>query len=371
MDLYVPSLPAISHFFHTTPQLAQMTVPMFLIGYGLGQLITGPLSDSLGRQKLLIGGLVLCTIIPVMASMSHSIQALLGWRLAQGLVMSAPGALVRTIMADSFSGKRLKHVVNYTTTVWALGPIVAPAIGGYLQVYFGWQASLISLGLYGLMLLIVCLIFLPETNQHRKPLVIKHKINLMGRMLSNSTFMALAIILILAYGYSLTFNVLGPFLVQHYMGYSAIVFGHLAMIIGLGWLSGSVLNRLLSKYISHSTLLKAGAMAALFILALFAIIAFTLPLTLWTLGAPIFLLFMTGSLCFTNCFGFLIALYPKHSGTASALYGSLMMLGTGLITYLASLSHLTSQIPLITIYSLFALGITFAALYSMRQLQSN
>ena len=65
IDLYVPSLPAISHFFHTTPHMAQMTVPAFLIGYGIAQFIIGPISDSIGRRKLLVVGLVFCTIFSI------------------------------------------------------------------------------------------------------------------------------------------------------------------------------------------------------------------------------------------------------------------------------------------------------------------
>ena len=365
IDLYVPSLPAISHFFHSTPHLAQMTVPAFLVGYGIAQFIIGPISDSIGRRKLMIGGLVLCVIFSVFAALSTSITMLLIMRFLQGVAISAPGGLVRPLMGDSYSGKKLKHMANYSTTVWALGPIVAPAVGGYLQVYFGWQSGFFALAAYGVLLFIVCLVFLPETNQHPHPLVLKTKLRDIKLILADSIFRAFMYTMILGYGFLLIFNVLGPFLVQHHMGYSPVIYGRMAMILGVGWLIGSVVNRLLLSRYKAETCLAVGAVSVLVMMAGYWVVAALLPLTLWTLVLPALCLFAGASICFTNTYGFILARFPKKSGTASSLYGASMILGIAVMTFFAGYTHLNSQFPMLWIYTAFSVCIAYCIGYAL------
>lgn len=365
IDLYVPSLPAISHYFHTTPHLAQMTVSTFLIGYGIGQFIIGPISDSIGRRNLLVIGLALCVIFTVLVTISTSISMFLLMRFLQGVAICAPGGLVRALMGDSYSGKRLKVVVNYTTTVWGLGPIVAPAIGGYLQSFFGWQAAFIALAAYGLVLFIVCALFLPETNQHPHPLRLHTKLKDIGTMLSDNIFRLFLYIMILGYGYLLIFNVLGPFLVQHHMGYSPIVYGHMAMILGCGWLIGSLCNRILLARYEPETCLTVGACVVLVVTAVYWLVGLTLPLTLWSLVLPAIFLFAGACMCFTNTFGFILARFPKKVGTASSLYGSSMIIGVAIMTFFAGYAKLNSQLPMIWIYTGFSLVISFCIFYAL------
>jgi MFS transporter, DHA1 family, multidrug resistance protein len=365
IDLYVPSLPAISHFFHTTPHMAQMTVPAFLIGYGIAQFIIGPISDSIGRRKLLVVGLVFCTIFSILAAMSTSITMLLIMRFLQGVAISAPGGLVRPLMADSYSGKKLKHVVNYATTTWGLGPIVAPGIGGYLQVLIGWQASFLVLAGYGLLLLIVCSLFLPETNQHPHPLAVRAKLRDIKQMIADNVFRVFVYIMILAYGFLLIFNVLAPFLVEHHMGYSPVVYGHMAMILGLGWLAGSLTNRLLLSHYEPETCLSIGAVTVLVVMAGYWVVAVLLPLSLWTLVLPALCLFAGSSICFTNTFGFILERFPKKTGTASSLYGASMIVGIAVMTFFAGYAHLNSQFPMLWIYTAFTIAIACCIAYAL------
>jgi DHA1 family bicyclomycin/chloramphenicol resistance-like MFS transporter len=367
IDLYVPSLPAISLYFHTTPQLSQMTVPVFLIGYGLANFILGPISDSIGRKKLLIVGLFFCALTPFLAIFSQNISTLLILRFLQGAAISAPGGLVRAIMADSYQGKALKQVANYSTTVWALGPIVAPGIGGYLQVLFGWKASFLCYVCYAIFLLILCSALLPETNENQHPLNFQSKKSDIIQMLKDSSFRAFMLLMSAGYGYLLIFNVLGPFLVQHQLGYSAIVYGHMAMILGIGWLLGSITNRLLSIKYSSKQCLIIGAYCLFITMGFFWLIALNTTLTLWTLILPSLLLFAAASICFTNTLGFILVRYPKRTGTASSLYGSFMIVGTGILTYLAGFTPLTSQFPMLWIFTIFTAVIIYCINYTMKR----
>jgi DHA1 family bicyclomycin/chloramphenicol resistance-like MFS transporter len=170
IDIYVPSLPAITAHFGVPAQLVQWTIPSYLIGYSLAQLFCGALSDAWGRRALLIIGIVLYTGASFLAASASSIGMLILMRFVQGLGVAAPGVLARAIASDSFDSERLPHITNYITLAWALGPIVAPLIGGYLQHVFGWKAIFYFLTAYGCIVLLLIYVLLPETNSYRHQL---------------------------------------------------------------------------------------------------------------------------------------------------------------------------------------------------------
>jgi len=366
IDLYVPSLPAISHYFHTDPRLAQMTVPVFMLGYGITNFILGPISDSIGRKKILVIGLFFCASIPALATFSTSITTLLIARFCQGIAMAGPAGIVRTLMSDSYSGKKLKSVANYSVTVWGLGPIIAPGIGGYLQAFLGWHAAFWCFAFYGAMLFIVCIFLLPETNENQHPLNWQNKKSDVFDMLSNGVFRAFMAIMVCAYGSLVIFNVLGPFLIQHTLGFSAIVYGHMAMVLGIGWLLGSLINRLLALKFNAKQSLKIGSVALVLMIIIFWLIALTMPLTLWTLILPCLFLFTAASICFANTLFFILNMYPKRTGTASSLYGSSMVVGIAIITYFAGFTHLNSQLPMLWIYTIFTIVMFSCIMHAMK-----
>jgi len=149
--------------------------------------------------------------------------------------------------------------------------------------------------------------------------------------------------------------------VQHTLGYSAIVYGHIAMILGLGFLIGSTCNRFLIEYFSHKKLLLYSSAGLVIVSLVFLAIAAWLPFTLSALIVPCMALFAVASIAFTNSFSIILGLFPGKGGLTGALYGSLMLLGTALITVAAGFFHLHSQIPLVCLYILFAL-IAFASI---------
>jgi len=162
IDLYTPSLPYIVTHFGTTATMAQLTVPVYLLGYGLSQSLYGSLSDRFGRRSPLIIGLVVYVIASLMVPQSSNIYVFLLMRLLQGVGTGGPGVLSKSILSDRFKGMKLKRLTNYMTMAWAMGPIVAPAVGGYLQAYYGWHASFYGMAGLGFVALLLVVMFLPE-----------------------------------------------------------------------------------------------------------------------------------------------------------------------------------------------------------------
>ncbi|MCS5956610.1 MFS transporter [Klebsiella variicola subsp. variicola] len=171
VDLYVPSLPAISNAFNTQVSTVQLSIATYMFGYGIGQFFLGIISDSLGRRLIL----KYCSITFFLSSLFcialvPSIYWLNLWRFIQGLSIAGLAVVARAMIVDVFSGSDLFKFTNYFGLSWSLGPIIGPNIGGYLQNYFDWKANFVFFAIYGMLLALISFVNLPETNKNLKPL---------------------------------------------------------------------------------------------------------------------------------------------------------------------------------------------------------
>jgi DHA1 family bicyclomycin/chloramphenicol resistance-like MFS transporter len=153
-DMSLPALPALGRAFDAPPERVQLTLSLFLLGYGGGQLFYGPLSDRFGRRPMLLAGLVIYTLCGFACALAPSIEVLLLARLVQGLGGCVGPILGRAIVRDHWSGVRAAQTLSYVTFVFALAPMVAPLLGGALLERFGWQAIFFAFGIFGVLLMI-------------------------------------------------------------------------------------------------------------------------------------------------------------------------------------------------------------------------
>src|SRR5579872_1919392 len=140
VDIYAPSLPTVSHYFNVDKSLAQLSITSYMVGIGLMQLFAGIISDSFGRRKPFIFATLIFIIATLIIPISQSIYQLIFLRLIQGIAVALTIVPMRSVIPDLFEGKALYKWMNYMVMAWSMGPIIAPAIGGYLQHYFGWKS---------------------------------------------------------------------------------------------------------------------------------------------------------------------------------------------------------------------------------------
>jgi DHA1 family bicyclomycin/chloramphenicol resistance-like MFS transporter len=346
IDIYVPSLPAITNHFGGPVQLVQWTIPSYLIGYSLAQLFCGAFSDAWGRRALLIIGLGLYTGSSLLAASSPSVTVLILVRFLQGLGVAAPGVLARAIASDSFESERLPAITNYITLAWALGPILAPLIGGYLQHVFGWKAVFYFLTGYGCLVLILVSFLLPETNTRRHPLRVDTLLDHYKSVLESPVFLGCALVLAIIYSHLILFNVVGPFLVQVVLNESPLVFGRVALGLGLAWFLGSLANRFLTVAFPRLPLMEIATIVAFVGSLLMGWLAIRYALSLFNLIIPSAIVFMSGSITFTQCFGKSMRLFPERAGTVSALMGTLFIAGSALAGFAGSFLETRTAVPL-------------------------
>jgi len=350
VDIYMPSLPAIHHYFAAPASLVKLTLAIYTACYGIGQLFTGTLSDTFGRKKVLLTSLIIYLIITFCITRAGSIGWLLGLRALQGLAISSAGTITRALITDSFEGLARKKVANWMTICWALGPIVAPFIGGYLQVSFGWQASFYFLMGYGFLLfLFVC--FAKETNPYRHPLEIRHIANNYRKVLSHGLFWAAVLVLTLYCAAIYIFNVLGPFIIQVELHHSPVFYGHMALLLGICWFAGNVLNRIV---ISHNKVNLAVAIASsIAAFASIAIIIFGVShwLSVPTAIIPVGIILLFAGMVFPNAMGLCLSLFPEMAGSASAIAGTLFIALASIVSAIASFLKSESLLPMGILYT--------------------
>src|SRR5664279_803388 len=139
-DMYLPSLPDIARQLAASTAQVQLTISAYLIGYAVGQLFYGPMSDRHGRKPVLLAALALYCAASLACALSTSIEMLIAARFVQALGGSGGIVLARAIVRDLYSGVRAGRELSMIGSVMALAPVLAPVVGGILQTGFGWRA---------------------------------------------------------------------------------------------------------------------------------------------------------------------------------------------------------------------------------------
>ncbi|MFC6235652.1 MFS transporter, partial [Leucobacter soli] len=144
-DLYLSSIPSIAADLQTSPSRVQLTLSLFFFGLGAGQLVLGPLSDSLGRRPVLIAGTAVFTTASVATVFSPTIEVLIALRLVQGISGAAGIVLARAIAADLSRGENAVKALSLIAMVVGVAPLVAPPVGSLAHELWGWRGVLAAL----------------------------------------------------------------------------------------------------------------------------------------------------------------------------------------------------------------------------------
>jgi predicted MFS family arabinose efflux permease len=215
----------------------------------------------------------------------------------------------------------------------------------------GWKANFNFLAVYGLIVYLTAL-NLPETNKNITKLSINTIKNNYIEILTCKKFINSSICLAAGYSQIAIFNVIAPFIFEENMRYSPLIYGHIALVIGFACFSGSIINRFLIKKFSPSTIVNSGTIIMLISSLVFLADALFLPLTIFNLILPIFLILGCVGMIYPNCSAICLSMFPKMAGSASAIMGVITILGAVVMTSIASILELTAVLPLALVYLL-------------------
>jgi DHA1 family bicyclomycin/chloramphenicol resistance-like MFS transporter len=163
IDTYMPSFPDMQASLHATPLQLQQTLSVYLLAFGLMMLLHGALSDAFGRRPVILVSLVAFIAASVGCVLSNQIEQLLVFRALQGLSAGAGMVVGRAMIRDLYAGHEAQRLMSQVTMIFGISPAIAPVIGGWLQIGFGWHAVFVFMAALGALLFVASWRYLPET----------------------------------------------------------------------------------------------------------------------------------------------------------------------------------------------------------------
>lgn len=324
IDMYLPALPAIGKDLQTSSSAVQLTLTGTLLGLGLGQLVIGPLSDSIGRRIPLITGTGLHVVSSLLCLVAPNIAVLGVLRVLQGVGAAAAMVVALAVVRDLFSGRAAATALSRLMLVMGAAPILAPTLGAGVLLAGSWRAVFGVLAILGAILMVVAFFALKETlpPERRRAGEIMPVLRTYGSMLTDREFLVLA--LVAALGMSALFSYVSgsSFVLQGQYGLDqqefGLVFGAGAVaIIGASQLNVVLLGRFTPRQIVLSAL-AAATVSGLVLIAL------TSTGTAGLLGFVVPLWFLLGATGFVlpNAPALALSRHGEAAGTAAALLGA-------------------------------------------------
>ncbi|WP_028228876.1 multidrug effflux MFS transporter [Paraburkholderia ferrariae] len=368
IDIYVPALPAMAHDFATSPQAIQSSVSGYMAAYALGQLIFGPIADAHGRKPVLAFGLVVYTVGCVLALCAPNLETFILARCLQGFGIATTNLLAKAIITDSFKGQALMHMFTYMSIAWGLAPIIAPVIGAHLQTWFGWQACLVFLLVYSLVMWGALLRY-RETLPQPVHLELRTLMTNAAKVLASPVFQSCFLAQGLCYSILLVFNIVGPFMVQSTLHLPPTYFGYLALGVGMAYFLGGLSNRVHGpKLPSAEERLRIGARVMALAAIVMLVLALAIGLRVWTLAAPVIVMGFCAGAMYPTFMAKGNSLFPHIAGLTSAILGCALLLVSSAMMALAGFVSVQILAPLAGFFVIVAFTVVWMVTKLLRHL---
>jgi DHA1 family bicyclomycin/chloramphenicol resistance-like MFS transporter len=356
-DLYLASLPGLATAFNVPASTVQLTLSMFVIGFGSAQLIVGPLSDRFGRRPVLLYGLALYVAASALCGAAQSIEMLIFGRFVQAIGCCSAVIIGRAIVRDAYKPEDSAKVIARASTWLTLAPLLGPILGSWLQATFGWRAAFAAHGIFSACVLAVTFLRLPETNAHRDPratnpagLLANYRI-----ILGSRQFWAYALPGALSYGALFAFISGSSIVLIKVLHVPTAWFGYCYAFGVAGYLSGTIVCRRLLPALGADRCFRVGTGVLLAGGALF-LAAVTAGIAHWSVVLiAMFLTMGAHGINFPISQSGAVSPFPQQAGTAAGLLGALCMGVAFLVGTVVGATHNGTLYPLAIIVG--ALGV--------------
>ncbi|MCW2690702.1 MAG: drug resistance transporter, Bcr/CflA subfamily [Mycobacterium sp.] len=324
IDMYLPALPRIADELSVSSSVAQLTLTGTLAGLAIGQLIVGPLSDSLGRRRPLMAGIVLHMLASVLCVLAPNIAVLGVARALQGMGAAAAMVVAIAVVGDLFADSVAATVLSRLMLVLGVAPVVAPSLGAAVLLHASWHWVFAVLVLLAGALLLVAALALPETlpPAHRRPLRVRGIAATYLGLLRDLKFVILVLVAALGMAGLFAYIAGASFVLQGHYGLDQQTF---ALVFGAGavaLIGATQLNVLLLKRFSPQRIvlwaLVASALASFVFVGLAGSHTGGLPgfiLPIWAILAAM-------GVVIPNAPAVALSRHPEASGTSAALLGA-------------------------------------------------
>lgn len=332
IDMYLPAMPQIARELMAPDGKVQMTLNAYILGFAVGQLFYGPLSDSLGRKTVLLPGILIFILAAIGCAMAGTIDHLIGMRLVHGLAAASAGVVINAVIRDSYSSAEFSRMMSVMMLITTLAPLVAPILGGWLLLAGNWQAIFWVLAVAAVIGFLLVAFVIKESlpAENRQPLHLRTILSNFIILFRNKKVFSLMMASGFSFAGLFSFLNSGPFVYINLYHVSPQHFGYyFALNIVFLFVMTLINSRVVRK--TGPLFLFRMALIIQFIMGLWLLLvcAFHLGFIPLVVGVAAFIGCV--SMVASNAMAVILDEFPHIAGTVSSLAGTLRF-GIGAIT---------------------------------------
>ncbi|MFB2551402.1 multidrug effflux MFS transporter [Ensifer soli] len=328
MSIYTPAMPDLVTAFDSDASMIKVTLSVYFGGFSLAQLVAGPMADAFGRRRATLAFLLINILGSLICLAAPAVEWLVAGRLVQGIGASVGITVARAIVRDQFVGDEASRIMNLIGIMLAVGPGLAPTVGGLALAAFGWQSIFVLLVGFGMVTAAAVLVFLRETGSPDSrralpgPLVATY-----ATLATDLRFMAAAVVLGGSVGALYAQSTMLAFILIDRVGLSPTAFGVGMLMQSGSYFLGSVVLRLVARRLGGEGSVRAGlgllgASGLMILVSVHALTPSYLSIMLPVAFLGFGIAFLTPHMTTAALQGF-----PQVAGSASAMMGFIQMAG--------------------------------------------
>lgn len=324
IDMYLPALPRIAGDLSVSSSVVQLTLTGTLAGLAVGQLVVGSLSDSLGRRRPLMAGIVLHMVASLICLFAPNIAVLGLGRGLQGFGAAAASVVAVAVVGDLYTGTPAATVMSRLMLVLGVAPVIAPSLGAAVLLKASWHWVFAALVVLAGGLLLLAVLALPETLpvSHRRPLHVRNIIGTYGELLRDARFVILVLVAALGMAGLFAYIAAAPFVLQGRFGLDQQTFALVFAAGAVALIGATQTNVLLLKRFSPQAITVWSLAASAVSAAVFVALALGHVGGLWGFLVPVWVILAAMGLVIPNAPAVALSRHSDAAGTAAALLGA-------------------------------------------------
>lgn len=357
IDLYLPAFPSVAAGLATSDAAIQLTLTATTIGFGLGQLIVGPLSDAMGRRRPLLIATSVHIVASIGVAMAPSVEWVMAGRVLQGMGAAGGAVVAMAVVRDLFGGQRLIRMLSRLALVTGLAPVLAPVIGSQMLRFVEWRGIFVFLAAYGLLVTVLGAFILvetlpPERRGRFSSTVVARRYR---RLVKDPAFVGIAVVGAATFTTLFAYLSASSFILQEIYGLSAQQFGFIFGINSIGLVSGTQISARLMRRVAPRVV-TAGGLAIMTLGALALFISSLLDTGLLGVVIPLFFVIAPAGLVMPTVQVMALADHATEAGTAASVIGAANMGVAGAVSPLVGVGGNTPTAMAIVMLGALAVG---------------
>jgi len=367
IDMYLPALPVISAQFGVPAGSAQMTLSTYILGFAIGQLLYGPMADSLGRKPVILGGTLVFAGAAVACALAQSIDQLIIMRFFHGLAAAAASVVINALMRDVYPKEEFSRMMSFVMLVTTIAPLVAPMVGGAVLVWFSWHAIFWILAVAALLASAMIFFFIDETLpvEHRQKFHIRTTMGNFASLFRHKRVLSYMLASGFSFAGMFSFLSAGPFVYIELNHVSPQHFGYYFALNIVFLFVMTIINSRFVRRVGAINMFRAGLWIQ-FVMAIWMVVSAFLGIGFWALVVGVAAFVGCVSMISSNAMAVILDEFPHMAGTASSLAGTFRFGIGAVVGALLSMATFNTAWPMLWAIAFCATSSILFYLYASR-----